>query len=154
MTCPWWSLSFRPKGVFQFERQKLCHMKSRSSYVRSRWGLDRIRARCSLMAVISLVSSAGYGWERKSPPKSSSGKTDSSSRRWSIAGPSLSTQWRGNKQEDNLVRLKSTCVSIPLPTCSVCAHGFSQLWRTNPLCHLNTFNFRSACKSLHLSDLW
>lgn len=31
MTWPWWSSSFHPKGVFWFERQKLCHMKGGGS---------------------------------------------------------------------------------------------------------------------------
>jgi len=52
------------------------------------------------MAVISLLSSVGYRGKREPPLKRSSGKTDSSSRRWSMGGPSLSSQWREKKQED------------------------------------------------------
>lgn len=63
-------------------------------------GWDTVRAKCSLMAVISLLSLAGYGGKRESHPKNSSGKIDSSSRRRSMAGPSLLRQWREKKRED------------------------------------------------------
>lgn len=80
----WWSLSFCLKGVFWFERQKLSYERweQLSAF---KMELDRIRAKWSLMAVISLLSSVDYEGKRSLLWKNSSGKIDSLSRRWYMA---------------------------------------------------------------------